>query len=425
MYKPHNILSTQTNPFQNIVLGLILHTTGQSLNLILSTQILIIVFGLIGWFLIIKGYYQIIQKQCILPFHGIYKVLFIFYLLQCIIMIIRGYFIDYNFQWISLSGLINFHLFSPFYILPYLIPLIVFIPIKYYKFNTIVFYSQIFAISLFIVFIVFFNRILISSHLSQQGYTEGNYGFGGNFIDIYIPFSFIILCKRYIKTRIWIYNCIGLLTALLISLIAARRGGSAILSLLLLFDIYIFIKNVKGLKKVFSTIASIAIIIFSIFIFLNSNTFSFIRERGLEDSRTAVDKALLSQMNDTELIFGKGLNGRYYFPLTDDDYLKGWRYGTETGFYNIVLKGGYLMAFTYILLLIYPALVGIFKSKNLLCKALGFYIILSLIELYPFGWLTFNIKFLIIWIGVVLCYNKKIRGLNDKQIYIHFFKKNL
>ena len=51
------------------------------------------------------------------------------------------------------------------------------------------------------------------------------------------------------------------------------------------------------------------------------------------------------------------------------------------------------MAFTYILLLIYPALVGIFKSKNILCKALGFYIILSLIELYPFGWLAFNIKY--------------------------------
>lgn len=58
----------------------------------------------------------------------------------------------------------------------------------------------------------------------------------------------------------------------------------------------------------------------------------------MEDTRSGVDEALLNQMSDTELFFGKGLNGRYFYPLSNEDHLNGWRYGSETGFYNIVLK---------------------------------------------------------------------------------------
>lgn len=73
----------------------------------------------------------------------------------------------------------------------------------------------------------------------------------------------------------------------------------------------------------------------------------------MEDTRSGVDKALLQQMSDIELIFGKGLNGRYYYPLSNDDYLGGWRYASETGFYTLILKGDilwlhYIFYYSYI-----------------------------------------------------------------------------
>lgn len=339
-------------------------------------------------------------------------------------MIIRGYLIDYNYQWISLQGLINYHLFFPYYILPYFVPLIIFVPYKYYDFRLFIKYSIIISITCIITFIIYYQDIIRSSTLQALG-LGGEYGFGATFAEMYIPVAFAVLCKKYIYTKYWLINSIGLLTSLITFAIAARRGSSAIVTCLFIFNLYFWIKSMKFKNKIRVIAISTIIIVGLLYIFLTSDSFTYIHQRGLEDTRSEVDKALLSQMNETELFFGKGLNGRYYFPLMEDDFLNGWRYGSETGFYNIVLKGGYLMAFTYILLLIYPALVGIFKSKNILCKALGFYIILSLIELYPFGWLAFNIKYLIIWIGVVLCYNKKIRALNDKQIYIHFFRQRI
>lgn len=130
---------------------------------------------------------------------------------------------------------------------------------------------------------------------------------------------------------------------------------------------------------------------------------------------------MLRQMSDMEMIFGKGLNGRYYCPLSEDDYLNGWRYGIETGFYNLVLKGGYLLAFTYILLLLIPAIKGIFKSKNWFTRIGGFYILFSLLSLIPFGILSFDVQFLYIWMMVSVCMNQQIRRMSDSEIKQQFF----
>ncbi len=411
------------NPFNCIVKGFFFHLLGQIVVAITNNQIMQAFVCLIGWIFIIKGFVALLNRHELrIPFRGIYKSLFVLYLLICVIMIIRGYMIDYNYQWISIYGLINYHFFSPYYILPYLMPLVVLIPYKYYDLSLFIRYSIIVSIISIIVLIIFYRQILNISLSLAKGF-EGDYGFGSSFANIYIPFAFTVLCKRYIKNKIWIINSLALLLSLFINAIAARRGGTFIIATLFLFNIYFLIKVIRGWKKIFMCVIFFFILIIGLYLFQTSQQFSFIRERGVEDTRSGVDKALLSQMSDCELIFGKGLNGRYYYPLNlSEDYLNGWRYGSETGFYNLVLKGGYIMAILYIILLAYPALMGIFKSKNILCKAFGFYIILSLVELYPFGWLLFDMKFLIIWLGVSLCYNKSVRLLNDNQMYNYLFK---
>lgn len=411
------------NPFNNIVKGFFFHLLGQAVVAIINNQIMQAFVCSIGWIFIIKGFVKLLNRRELrIPFRGIYKNLFVLYLIICIIMIIRGYIIDYNYQWISLQGMINFHLFSPYYILPYLMPLVIFIPFKYFDLSLFIKYSIVISIISIVIFIAYYRQILNTSLLLARGF-DGIYGFGASFAHLYIPCAFAVLCKKYVNNKIWIINSIALFISLLINAIAARRGAAVITASLFLFNIYFIIKSLKGGKKIFMYIISLCIIIIGFYYFQTSEQLTFIRERGIEDTRSGVDEALLSQMNNMELIFGKGLNGRYYYPLNlSEDYLNGWRFGTETGFYNIVLKGGYIMVVLYIILLAYPAIMGVFKSRNLLCKAFGFYIILSLIELYPFGWLSFDMKFLIIWIGVSLCYNKSVRLLNDNQIYNYLFK---
>lgn len=411
-----------SSPFGKITTGFFFHLLGQAIVSVTGNQIYQALICSIGWYFIINGSSKI--KRFRIPFHGFYRVLFILYIFLCIVMIVRGYIIDYNYQWISVQGFINFHFFSPYYILPYLMPLIVLLPLKYYNFRPFIKCSVMVAFISILIFAIFFRQISSNATLQALG-IGGEYGFGTTFAQIYTPVAFAVLCKKYVPNKVWLINSIGLLVSLIIFAISARRGSTAITACLFLFNLFFYIKSRKGYIKIVSIITSIIIILVLALFFTNSNQLRFIRERGFEDTRSGVDTALLSQMSDTELILGKGLNGRYYYPLKDDDYLNGWRYGSETGFYNIVLKGGYVLAYLYIILLAYPALLGIFKSKNELCKALGFYIILSLIELYPFGWLAFNMKFLIIWMGVSLCYNKSIRKLSDTEIYSFFFSQYL
>lgn len=408
------------SPFNTIVTGFTVNIVADALKAITGNEILMAVVKLIGWYFIITGAFQIKRHGFRCPFKGIYRLLFFSYLFVCMIMIVRGYLIDYNYQWISLQGFINFHLFSPYYILPYLMPLTVFIPYKLFRLDAFAFYSYIVGLMGIAICVINYNDVVRSSMMLAVG-TGGEYMYGASYAYIYTPMAFAILCKKYIPYKIWTVNCLALFLSLLLLLISARRGGAATLSCLYLFNIYFYLKSLTGGRKALGFVMVAVGLIIAVGYFSNSSTLDFLRERGLEDTRSGVDEALLSQMNSTELVFGKGLNGRYYYPLSLDDYLDGWRYGSETGFYNIVLKGGYTMAFLYIILLVYPALLGIFKSKNLLCKAGGAFITLSVIKLYPFGWLSFNMEFLIIWMLVSLCYSKKVRQMTDKEIHSYLF----
>ena len=126
-------------------------------------------------------------------------------------------------------------------------------------------------------------------------------------------------------------------------------------------------------------------------------------------------------MNEYELIFGKGIYGRYYLPIDGDMFFNGWRYEVETGFLQIVLRGGYLMAVIYVLVLLIPAIKGVFQSRNTFCKAGGLYIIYGLLSLIPYGVPEFNMKFFLFWILAVLCSSKPIRYMNDDMIKKRFF----
>lgn len=411
----------ETYKFEFIVLGFTLHALGGMLQTIANNNLLMIILGSIGWYYIIRGLWNIRGYWGLNEFGTGYRFLLYFYLLQCVIMIVRGYMIDYRYQWISTSGMLNFHLFQKYYILPYLMPLICWIPWQFYTLDKFTKFASWIGVISLIIFMIYFPTILQTSMKAMAGMEISRMASGIDF-RFYATFAFASLLVAYITPKAWMANIVGLISLLLINMIAARRGSSLTSALIFIASLYLWSKFKKQRIGIYSKIIFILFIGCAIYFVLNSSLFDYIFQRGLQDSRSGVDKALLAQMSSWEQIVGKGLNGRYYYPIYIGDYLKGWRYGSETGFYNIVLKGGYLMAFTYILLLAIPAFKGLFKSQNYLCKAGGFFILLSLCELYPFGWLEFSVKFLIIWMMIVLCMNPEVREMDDEEIQEFFFE---
>ena len=409
-------------PFTYIVSGFAITTIASIFENLFGSIYVYALLSLWGIYQIAKGFY-LMRNRLRCPFGKAYSFLLGIYAALVIVMIIRGYIIDYPYPWKSFQGAVNAHFFNRTYILCWLMPRITLIPRNEIQFEPIVKVSKIYAWISLICFIVFYRQIYLSSIAQALGKTVETTGISYQGLGLlYVNAAFISLCKKYIPNKIWWLNFIALVISLLILLMSGRRGASAITGVLILLSLYLWVRSKSKLARLF--IYPVGMIGLAGIIFYSSqmSAFRFIQERGMEDTRSAVDVSLMKQMSDVQLIFGKGLNGRYYHFLPSNDEYNGWRYMSETGYYHLILKGGYVFVWVYILILLIPSLKGIFDSRNLLSRAFGLYLFLNLLDLYPWGHPTFNFKFMIIWIGVTLCMSRTFRHLSDRQIKQYFFK---
>ena len=410
------------NPFDYIVLGFIMKIVGNMAGFFMPIPVADAIFGLPSWIFIIKGFSKIPGKLTF-PFKGGYRSLLMFYFLLFVVMIIRGYTIDYQWPWITIRSFIHLHFFSSTYWLCYLMPFTALIPIRYFNFRLILSYSIVFVFITLVFAFWFRNEIALASALGAMRLGEQASDLvHAEEVAFFQFFSFVPLLCIYIPSKKWKIAMLGLFIVIILMIIGARRGSTMLYTFLFVASLYFY-----TLSKSFGVRLSLRILIFlflitCVYLIVNSPISAFLLERGLHDNRSGVEEAMLSQMDSIQLVFGKGLNGRYYYPLgLESDHWDGWRYGVETGFYNLVLKGGYLFTLTYILLIAIPAFKGIFKSKNIFCKAGGFYLLYSLFALWPFGILSFDLSFFYMWMMVSCCMNKKILKMSDNEIKHNFF----
>lgn len=164
------------------------------------------------------------------------------------------------------------------------------------------------------------------------------------------------------------------------------------------------------------------------FIFLIPNWFSDkllhkMNERLLEDTRTGLFEEFYAQMHDDQL-FGKGMNGTYYFPMAESIQDDGIVYSAETyrniienGYLQLYLTGGILHIILFVLVLLPAAIVGIFFSSNSFTKACGIMIFLWLIDMFLYGMPTLSIHYVLVWISAGFCFKKSIRVKTDAEIF--------
>lgn len=334
------------------------------------------------------------------------KVLFSIYYISLITVIFRGIHLNYD----SVKTML---IDANYGIVIYLAPLIILFPPK------IIFYKKLFDVIVILgIIFLLFSVVFIRELLNRSEDTQEVIEYFAKFLSV--PCGFILLTYKYhSKTRKLLSLSVMLLT-LLFAIYKARRGLSLICasSLIGAYFLYLFNTRKTILVIYFSVLLAILGIykMSTIYNIHNNGLLSFIAKRGEEDTRTPVELYYYSDMKQNDWIFGRGINGQYYCPDIGENQLTDYRSYIETGYLQIILKGGIINLSLYLLILIPALFLGLFNSKNLLTKASAIWILISLISLYPSTVNTFSLNFLLVWISVSICCSKKIRMFSDYEL---------
>jgi hypothetical protein len=263
--------------------------------------------------------------------------------------------------------------------------------------------------------LIFFKDLISSDHSSLLSQESVETSF-----DLSISCGFILLTFNYHSNKRKLLAILTILLTLFFAVVRARRGLILMSSSVLLFSFLLYVVYSKNKILIFYfsilTITLGSLYVANLYHIKTNRFFSFIAERGKEDTRTGVELYFFSDMEPMDWIKGRGVNGSYYCPNVDEDATTNYRSVIETGYLQIILKGGLISLILLFLITIPAIFTGLFYSKNILSKAAGIWIFLALLSLYPATVNTFSMRYFLVWISVGICYSKKIRNIPDSVI---------
>lgn len=343
------------------------------------------------------------------------RVLIVLYLLYLTTVIYRGFLVEYDF--------IKFLLFDGWYgIFIYLVPIVCLFPKK------ISFVKKLFdAIN---IFSVIFLLVVLASipMLLARGVQTSFLSFELLSRTLGITSGLILFTYPYHNKKIIVLAIIVLSVILLFATYHARRS-------LMFYSIIIFLLSgytylINGKSRLFATV--VFLMIFSSFYILGtevlnkSSLFSYVLERGAEDTRSNVEIRFYEDMETLDWIFGRGINGQYYCPgIVWDGEVSIYRDVIETDFLQVILKGG-IISLSFLFMIFLPAVfLGLFFSNNLFTKAGAIWILIGIINMYPAQVNTFTLNYMTMWLFVGFIYNSKFRKLSNNQIFTQLNKKKI
>ena len=305
----------------------------------------------------------------------------------------------------------------------YLVPLVLLFPLNlvYLKkvVNVIIFLSVVY----FFCDVIFIKTLLASDGEVSQKIVE-------NFTKILaIPCGFVLLNIIYHKDKqkgwavlgkLWVVFIIAL--GFLLAAIRARRGLMFMTGniLLLTYLLYNYATKINLVFKFLPLLIIFFLIIYTDSIYSNrrASAFTLIKERINEDTRSDVEDYFYLDMEQKDWLIGRGIDGVYYCPTgaTED----GYRVVIETGYLQIILKGGIISLGLLFLIAIPAIFMGLFYSRNILSKAAAIWILYWMIALFPATVATFSLNYILVWISIGICYSKQIRNMPEDSVKEYF-----
>ncbi len=387
------------------MLGLIVYTAGYMLSVTPNANyVLCQAAQTSGLFLIVPGTIGL----CKYKFDNEYlKTVFTIFLLWTLGVIFRGLKYDYN----SLKLLF----FDPgFGIIGYLVPLVILFPRNLSLYKKIFEVIVILAIFYLLLVIIYFKDMRSYAPVDpvSQALIENFAGGLGK------PVEFLLLMYLFNSKPKKILAIVVSLITIYFAIVRARRGllFTCLFTLTACFILYLSTTKQKAIAIVMSVFLAAGA-----FLFLSSKSeggmFAFLMARKDEDTRSNVEQSMIADMSRMEMYVGRGINGEYYCPGVLNA-LNGTSYRgmIETGYLQIILKGGKIHLLLYALILIPAVIKGLFYSRNLFAKGAAVWILLWMIYLYPVVGTGFSLYYIIVWLCAGACYSKRILEMSDRQL---------
>ena len=305
---------------------------------------------------------------------------------------------------------------------PYLLPLLIMCFPRDYRIDLKYYWriQWIFCIIFIILFPFAIRKVMAYGAIVQSMGMDGS-NVGEYYQEMISAHAFAVLAtctimiyfKDYLRHKKWYLYIIATVCLLFLMAYSGRRGNTAIY---ILYFAFIFIVNFYSNKITLRSLILWCSIILGLYYVVSGSldsTFSILRDRAYIDSRSKVEDAFFADFNSIQdWLFGRGWMGAYF----DRDFGKN-RELVETGYLNLLLHGGLLLLVPYVVILFNSFRLGLFKSKNVLCKGFAVMCVMQLISLYPYGLPTFSVLHYTIWIGVFVCNSQYYRNLTDQEIF--------
>lgn len=328
-----------------------------------------------------------------------------------VLLLIWSSIIIYRGNWDVSSNQLIRNVISSRGVVLYLLPFIFFLK---YDSNSI---KSIFTIFFYASLLSFPLWILNWNNLNQTGniisYTSEGIGGYLQFFAAFLLFISPVLTKR---KKLLIMAVVGIYLVLM--LINGRRNVVFSLFLYGCISYLIFLiysAKAKKLGIVIFTVLSLSVLSIQVISNLDNNrgVLSFFFERFGEDTRSGVTALYFYDFQNSpkrDFIIGRGMSGTYYFNqvenrITGEVLID--RPAIETGYLDMILKGGLVFDILIILVLI-PGIFKGLKSKQFLGTACGLFLLTYLIDLYSTAPISnFGPRALLFWFCISICYRKE------------------
>ncbi len=333
--------------------------------------------------------YKLYRCGCLKKFRSYEKWLYALLAIISAITVIRG-------QWPASPKDFGLHVLStPMYLLPFVI-----VPLpneKYFREIIKTFY----AASLFVIPLWLLNL----SDLVQIHYEAEAIGSSLPFISAFLVGLGAFFTDRQKKVNIALW-----LIYFLLMMLNARRNVSFSL-LLYVFIAYLFSvfgTFKKNSLKLFLSVLGSALIVLSLLLSmdtLTSGIFKSMADRAKEDTRSGVEELFFADFAKSpasDWIFGRGMDGGYYQVGVNEETgeISDSRKGIETGYLNMMLKGG-IAYDTLIILIMLLAIKRGYARKDKTFSFIATILLTYFIDMYTTNPVcTFSVRSILFWFSI-------------------------
>ncbi len=412
-------LKIKIYPIEVIIIGLLIHSIGEFI--FFSSKPL--GYTICGFSIIITLIAGIIQiRPHTIPFKGLIRLLFQLYIIWILIILLRP---------LIFSSLIplrsGFSPISSYLGLSYLIPFITFLGLPNLSLKSILKFSIFYGLIGIVLVLINYHTIFSIPPIWDFDKYQMHLVLISFPLTFLLSGSCLILFFFIIKSSYKILAFLCIFLSILIPLIAGRRGAVIMIIILIFFSIYLYIFQVKRGSKILKILLILLAISAAgtIFYVYSDSAFSLFLSRMEEgtNSRAGIEKYFFDSFKDKpwDWLIGRGINGTYHSPYIEMQN----RNVIETGYLQLILSGGVINLFFFLFFLTYSAILGFFRSNNVLCKAMSFYLLYHIIYLYPYGLPSFSLEYLIVWIFILYCNSREWREKSDDEIKLAIFAKNV